>query len=904
VTGDEASPEEREAKYVTLKRGESVPFHFVYAPRVRQSAFAAEVNLLVLGMTRRLLLLAGGCLGVGLRFDTEKIDFGGIIESSTLTRSILLQNIGDVACKFAFNTALLGSHYSISPSEGQVPANNNLPIQVTFHPRRVGGAHEADFARHIPCLVDDVVQATPESPSGLVLHVSGSCEAAPSEGGVEVRFESVVRSSAQHAITIVNDTQSRWSLRPTFRNPLWSGEPTIDVPAGGRANYTITYSPVALTEEQESNKSEAPKGRGGRTLDKRPSLLKGSAQPAAVAAAAARKDSATASKESARRPGSSSGGSGAGSSRPRSGGTSSPTPGSPVVSAATVAAPSPFGRPRVHEGSLFLPLPTGAALHYRLIGIATPAPVEDVIEVSTQAKRTCVVSVPVKNWLQSYQRFRVQVDRGANADPSTTLTGPPSLDVPGLLERSYKLNFYAYKEGVTSATVSFINDTTGESLVYELRITAKDSFVDEGALAPMSASVRQLVTQHLLIANPMAHSVSFHKFSCTHPAITVPVPFSLPANSEGGCEVRFRPLVAHKEQRVVLSLFSEELGEFQYALTLSAAGVGTERSLRFATDLGHDTTHTFRFTSYATKPPGSLASNMEYEVRTSGKEFSVDAPRIAVPFADPLSEGVPVGIEVRYEPSAVGEVRDMLVVSPVPLGGPSAAAATGAAGGSERNKDKSGAAAAGAQDPALYASLTSGNSSEYTCLLLGTCSPPKPAGPVLVSTGAGTSVRFKNVLASSSSSAAAAGAAAGGDTFVYSVDNPAFILSKKTERLLSKQSTLIQIAYRPEGGDASMAAAGSRADRKKASATKAAAAAPARKRSDGGVEGSDSESAPGSARPGSSGGSAAAAAGAAAAAAAPAMAAGSIGKLTITCSSVKNVSWVTYLQGTTVNDAK
>lgn len=384
---------------------------------------------------------------------------------------------------------------------------------------------------------------------------------------------------------------------------------------------------------------------------------------------------------------------------------------------------------------------------------------------------------------------------------------------------------------------------------------------------------------------------------------------------QGGCDVRFRPLVAHKEQRVVLSLWSDDLGEFQYALALSAAGVGTEsRSLRFSTDLGRESAQMFRFTSFASKPQGSLQPSMEYEVRTGGREFSVDAARILVPWADPLGEGVPVVVEVKYEPSALGEVRDMLTIAPVPLGGVAGAAA---ASSSSSSKDK---AIAGMSDPSVYSSLTSGQSSEYTCLLLGSCTPPKPAGPVVVpALGAGVGIRFKNVLvpASASSgagSAAAAASAAAAESFVYTIDNPAFTLNKRSERVASKSSTVIQVTYKPDSSDASLV--GSKDGRRgKSSSTKNRPASPGglqspsshkKKSGAGAADDASGESTP--TRPGSSGGqgsqplspaTAAAASSSASSVSAPPAAAvnATIGKLTITCPAIKNASWVTYLQG-------
>lgn len=57
-------------------------------------------------------------------------------------------------------------------------------------------------------------------------------------------------------------------------------------------------------------------------------------------------------------------------------------------------------------------------------------------------------------------------------DPSVTLKGPEYIDIPGHAEREYKLGFYAYREGVTQARVTFTNEETNEFLFYDVSITA------------------------------------------------------------------------------------------------------------------------------------------------------------------------------------------------------------------------------------------------------------------------------------------------------------------------------------------------------------------------------------------------------------------------------------------------
>ena len=118
--------------------------------------------------------------------------------------------------------------------------------------------------------------------------------------------------------------------------------------------------------------------------------------------------------------------------------------------------------------------------------------------------------------------------------------------------------------------------------------------------------------------------------------------------------------------------------------------------------------------------------------------------KLSVPAAPPgaHAQGVAAAVEIRYEPSNVGDVRDVLVVSS-PDGG------------------------------------------DYVCALYGHCDAPKPQGPLVIRTGSSASVQFKNVLDTA-------------ETFNFSVDNQSFVLSKKTEKLARKAVLSLNIGYKPE----------------------------------------------------------------------------------------------------------
>jgi hydrocephalus-inducing protein len=198
----------------------------------------------------------------------------------------------------------------------------------------------------------------------------------------------------------------------------------------------------------------------------------------------------------------------------------------------------------------------------------------------------------------------------------------------------------------------------------------------------------------------------------------------------------------------------------------------------------------FRFTHWLPDKTDYKCSFKNSASATSGgnvlSNSGFDAPAtVTAPAAGPA--GVEVECVVGFEPCAVGEVfRDVLLLS---------------------------SAAAG----------------PYEVPLVGQCVPPKPQGPIDVSKGS-AAVPFRNVFASEAE-------------FFYSVDNPAFVVAKPSEKLQPKKPVTITVSYKHDA------------------ASKAAATA-------GGGSGGDAASA----------------------------AHGKTGKLTVTCPKQTSTQWVFYLQ--------
>jgi len=733
---------------VVLRSKESLRVEINFQPPTRMPQFSCEVMIHTMGTSRPGFVISGACHGVGMRLESDKMPFGSIILNSNVTKKLNLTNFGDVGCKFQWIESYK-PHFSISPAEGFIAAHTSQTMDVTFHPNEIG--NDIRFEQ-VPCLVDG-------SPmEGMYLTVSGNCVPPPMEDAQEIKFHADVRSSVVQSVTIENDSGSSWVLRPVIKNDYWTGPLEVTVPANGSAEYPLTFTPLMMTHGAE------PAAAGSKAPDKRP-VSKGK-------------------------------GDGNKSGKKDAGVKSGPAF---TTNLAPTILMEDHTRPDTHEGSVFFALPSGKSLLYSLVGTSGLGEPVDYIDCQVTCKKAHVQQLSIKNWLNNYQRFKVIIDMGDDTDASVQVTGASSLDIPGLLERKYKLNFYAYREGETTCLVTFLNETTGEQLSYVIRYTATMSDTVPEQLGTMDTPARISTKRSIVIANPLETDATINEFTCDDPGIFIALPQTIPSKSEFAFDVQYRPLVPAEMSSAPLTLLSPELGEFRYGLTLVAREPAPERSVRLSTSLGMEATAVFRFKSFCTK-------DTVFDCKLEGQEFLVD-PKITAAACPNDVDGVETVVEIRYEPSAIGEIRDTLTVS-------------SAEGGT------------------------------YVVSVTGSCEPPKPQGPFVVKPNAAAQIKFKNVLDIP-------------EQFNFAVDNPAFVLAKKFEKINKKSVVNISVSYKPLDGGAAAGKGGGAKTGKKDSA-----------RGDKSARGKpDAPVAKDEPKP------------------------SNIGKLLVTCPAVKNASWLFYLQG-------
>lgn len=406
-----------------------------------------------------------------------------------------------------------------------------------------------------------------------------------------------------------------------------------------------------------------------------------------------------------------------------------------------------------HHGSLFVGKPDGTACQFKLQGQASAPKVDRSIQVEAPCKKQHTQAVPVLNWLQERQRFRVDLELvkpapEEDAHKAIHVDGVRSFDLPPGLQRDYRFRIYAYQKGAATVRLTFrvqdphTNKDTGEYLTMEVDFTFMEA--ESLAVIQMEAACRQLARHTIAVTNPLSTPVTFTG-STNQPELRFsPNPLTVNPQGQAMLDLLFRP-VEEGEMMAEATLNSDELGLYPYSVKLVGTGAGIERTLVLKAPLGGEVVETFKFLHYVKKP-------VTYEVTVESKEgshkppptdFFVDDKDKNKSVQPAKDEGDEASVAVHFQPSSLQEQRAVLRLS-------------GPGGG------------------------------EYSVLLVGYSTPPQPQGPVIIN-GSGKSevVEFRNPFDRTVK-------------FTFQVDDPAFIIPKREERLDKKSSTQIPVTFQAD----------------------------------------------------------------------------------------------------------
>jgi len=359
---------------------------------------------------------------------------------------------------------------------------------------------------------------------------------------------------------------------------------------------------------------------------------------------------------------------------------------------------------QTHQGGLFFPLPNGTALLYRLVGTANEPDAEGELQETVTAKRAKSIIIPVKNWSRVSQRFHASWKVEGEADPALFIRGANAFDVGGKSTKEYKLNFLSLKSGRYRFQATFKAEKTGEYAFYHVDVTVEEP--ELVSTIELASQVREAVSQVISIENPTEVDVTIpaSEFQCDNEYIEITPPtLTVPARSERGFEVHYRPLIASEDEACDLVLQNAVLGAFKYKLLLKGLQPSSQRSLAFKCALGGDLVQAFKFTHYQKKPTNYSVKVERIDQPGAPSDFKAEVAQVSAPAAE-SHKGVEVSCSIRYEPFTIGDSRGVL-------------------------------------------KLASPDGMDYTCLLFGKSTAPQPQGPIKCPAGAKpAAVDFKNPL--------------------------------------------------------------------------------------------------------------------------------------------------------------
>ena len=213
-----------------LRPRESRALEVRFAPAARIRPFSEPVVVTVCGLPRPLLVVSGACVAMDLQLEMDQVAFGQAVLNSRITRRLMLQNLGDMPSRFNVQGDF-APDFSVSPLEGFLQPNEDVNIEVTFHP----AALSRDI-RHIGAVTCDGQPPLP-------LTFTGMCVLASAEPST-LSFKTRVREPSAQSITIKNGTSNLWRITPTLSNDAWQGAEVLEVPAGQSAAYEVSYVPM------------------------------------------------------------------------------------------------------------------------------------------------------------------------------------------------------------------------------------------------------------------------------------------------------------------------------------------------------------------------------------------------------------------------------------------------------------------------------------------------------------------------------------------------------------------------------------------------------------------------------------------------------------------------------------
>ena len=213
----------------TLRPRETRRIELRFVPDGRIPPFSEPIVVSVCGLPRALVQVSAACVAMDLQLEMEQLSFGQATLHSRITRPLMLQNRGDIPSTWKIDKAALAPHFSVSPLEGYLQPNEDMNIEVTFHPQQVN--RDIRYER-VPLYVDG------QAP--LSLSLTGMCIEAAAES-TPLGFKTQARVAVQQKIAVKNPSTSPWVIKPVVQDEQWTGAEVLEVPPAQSMDYVVTY---------------------------------------------------------------------------------------------------------------------------------------------------------------------------------------------------------------------------------------------------------------------------------------------------------------------------------------------------------------------------------------------------------------------------------------------------------------------------------------------------------------------------------------------------------------------------------------------------------------------------------------------------------------------------------------
>jgi hydrocephalus-inducing protein len=311
-----------------------------------------------------------------------------------------------------------------------------------------------------------------------------------------------------------------------------------------------------------------------------------------------------------------------------------------------------------------------------------------------------MIPLKMNNWLPDTQKFKIKIDILEQPSPATFFVAANAVEVAPHGIKDFQIRFNSFVEGTTKATATFTNEQSGEYFFYDIEAKAVSAEVLD--TINLESSVRQSARHLLSIENPLdAHcevtmgpSAGAEWWSCDSKCIRVKELVGLSGQSEGSYEIEYRPLTPTKQpEEHLLTVMTKELGTFKYKVVVKATASSVRQTLHFEVPLGSVQAETFVFKAFNPTQTTFKCSVRQPALFSVGD--SMTCPAVSA------WDGDDARLSVTFEPTLIGEVRDVLTIAS-PEGG------------------------------------------HYECELVGRCVPPLPLGPYNFAAGAPQAIPFRN----------------------------------------------------------------------------------------------------------------------------------------------------------------